>query len=281
MGGNQADLAQRIGGSETGMTVQSGTRMVAAAVAADDVGADMETVKLKIRAADLALSSQEILSPTEHQRLSGMHEGARPAFVTARTMLRAALGDYMGLTPKAVPLIQEGAGRVFIEGFADDEPPFYSVSHTGGAEDGIAAVAVAETCPIGLDIQQVDPTVDWCRVAERRFPIEEWALLSAMPEKEGRMLFFTLWAIKESFVKMEDGKLMPYLRNIKLDFTDGKPALKSATPGGCTDATIFFHFIPEFQLAIAMVAAKPIQIELDSQIKIADRRPDPLTNTGE
>lgn len=263
------------------MTVQSSAHLVAAAKVADGVAAEMETVKLEIRAADLALSSQEILSPTEHLRLARMHAGARPAFVTARTMLRHALGDYMGLTPAAVPLIQEGAGRVFIEDFADDEPPFYSVSHTGGAEDGIAAVAVAETCPIGIDIQQVDPAVDWRRVAERRYPMEEWAILSAMPEEEGRMLFFTLWAIKESFVKMEDGKLMPYLRQIELDFTDGKPSLKAPTPGGCVDATIFFHFVPEFHLAVAMVAAKPIKIELDSDIQIAERRPDPLTNKAE
>lgn len=247
----------------------------------DGVTANVETVTLKIRAADLALNSQEVLSQTEHARLAKMHEGARPAFVTARTMLRAALGDYMGLTPAAVPLVQEGAGRVFIEGFADEEPPFYSVSHTGGAEDGIAAVAVAETCPIGVDVQQVDPAVNWRRVAERRFPAEEWALLNAMPEAEGRMLFFTIWAIKESFVKMEDGKLMPYLKNIELDFSDGKPKLKVATPGGCLDAAIYFHFIPEFQLAVALVAEQKISIKLDSDIQVAERRADPLTHKGE
>jgi len=241
----------------------------------------METITLKIRASDQALGAQEILSPSEHARLANMHEGARPSFVTARTMLRTALGSYMGLMPSAVPLVQEGAGRVFIEGFADDEPPFYSVSHTGGAEDGIAAVAVAETCAIGVDIQQVDPVVNWQRIAERRFPAEEWALLSAMPEEEGRMLFFTLWAIKESFVKMEDGNLMAYLRSVELDFTDGALKLKSATPGGCLDATIFFHFIPEFQLAVALVAALPAVIKLDSNIQTATRRADPLSHTSQ
>lgn len=249
--------------------------------APDKVASEAETITLKIRAADQGLGAQEILSPTEHTRLAKMHVGARPAFVTARTMLRAALGEYMGLTPSAVPLQQEGAGRVFIEGFADEEPPFYSVSHTGGAEDGIAAVAVAETCPIGLDIQQVDPVVNWRRIAERRFPAEEWTLLSAMPDEEGRMLFFTLWAIKESFVKMEDGNLMAYLRGVELDFGGGTPKLKSPTPGGCSEATIFFHFIPEFQLAIALVAGGDAVIKLDSDIQTASRRADPLSHGAE
>ena len=243
------------------------------------MASEIEKVILKIRAADAGLTDQEVLSKTEHTRLAAMHEGARPAFVTARGMLRTGLGDYMGLTPSAVPLRQKGAGRVFIDGFADDEPPFYSVSHTGGAEDGIAAVAVADTCPIGLDTQQLDPQVNWRRIAERRFPEEEWQLLSAMPEFEGRMLFFTLWAIKESFVKMEDGALLPYLRGVEIDLTGGKLALKSPTPGGCSDAMIYFHFIPECQLAVALVASEPIEVVLDSQINFAIRRADPLSTS--
>lgn len=266
------------------MTVQHGEKLAEEKLAIakrSGAASKTETITFKIRAADQALSAQEILSAPEHTRLANMHVGARPAFVTARTMLRVALGDYMGLMPSAVPLVQEGAGRVFIEGFADDEPPFYSVSHTGGAEDGIAAVAVAETYPIGLDIQQVDPVVNWRRIAERRFPAEEWALLSAMPDEEGRMLFFTLWAIKESFVKMEDGNLMAYLRSVELDFAGGAPKLKSPTPGGCREATIFFHFIPEFQLAVALVAGGNAVIKLDSNIQTAARRADPLSNSAE
>ncbi len=239
-----------------------------------------ESVKFKIRASDPALTSQSILSEAEHVRLAGMHEGARPSFVTARGMLRKALAAFMGLTPPAVPIVQEGAGRVLLEGFKDSEPPFYSVSHTGGAEDGIAAVAVSETTPIGIDIQQIDPTVDWMRVAERRLPDDEWMLLAAMPESEARMLFFTLWAIKESFVKMEDGKLMDYLRNIELDLSSGHPELKAPTPKGLKSAHIFFTFVPEHQIAVSLVSEKPIDVDFDCDIKPATRRADPLQNKG-
>ena len=241
----------------------------------------LERVVVKIRAADPALPRQDVLSPSEHERLAGMHEGARPAFVTARGMLRTALGDYMGLLPGAVPLVQEGAGRIHIDGFAEDEPPYFSVSHTGAAEEGIAAVAVAESTPLGIDIQQLDPSVDWRRLAERRFPADDWALLSAMSDEIGRMLFFTLWSIREAFVKMEDGKLMPYLRHIQLDLTARPPKLANPTPGGLDDAFIFFHFEPDHNLMIAVVAAKPIDLDLDCDIKPVERRPDPLTNRGD
>lgn len=236
---------------------------------------------VKIRAADPALPRQDILSPSEHERLAGMHEGARPSFVTARGMLRTALGTYMGLLPGAVPLVQEGAGRITIDGFSEDEPPFFSVSHTGSAEEGIAAVVVSESSRIGIDIQQLDPAVDWRRVAERRFPEEDWALLSAMSDEIGRLLFFTLWSIREAFVKMEDGKLMPYLRNIKLDLTARPPRLASTTPGGLDDAFIFFHFEPDHNLMIAVVAEHPVVLELDCDIQPFERRPDPLQNRGE
>lgn len=236
-----------------------------------------ELVSVKVRAADAALSAQDVLSDAEHDRLASMHPGARPSFVTARTMLRHMLGEQMGLLPAAVPLLQEGAGQVMLDGFDPSEPPFFSVSHTGGAEDGIAAVAVSETSPIGIDIQQIDPTVNWRRIAERRLPDAEAALVLAMPETEGQMLFFTLWAIKESFVKLEDGgALMPYLRQIELDMTDGRFALKTPTPGGLTDAAIHFTFEPEHRLAVAAVAAKPVTFNLDCEIILPSRRSDPL-----
>ncbi|WP_333698391.1 4'-phosphopantetheinyl transferase family protein [Kordiimonas lacus] len=240
-----------------------------------------ETVRLMVREADPSLAGQDILSANEHERLAGMHEGARPAFVTARRMLRTALGSYMGLLPGAVPLMQEGAGRISIDGFAEDEPPYFSVSHTGAAEEGIAAVMVSETCPVGIDIQQLDPSVDWRRVAERRFPEEDWMLLSAMSDEIGRLMFFTLWSIREAFVKMEDGKLMPYLRNLKIDLTARPPKLATPTPKGLAEAFIYFDFNPEHNLMIAAVAEKPIQVELDLSIKHISRRPDPLRNRAD
>ncbi len=234
-----------------------------------------------VREADPALSGQDILSVREHERLAGMHEGARPAFVTARRMLRAALGDHMGLLPKAVPLLQEGAGRISIEGFSEDEPPYFSVSHTGAAEEGIAAVIVCNSSPVGIDIQQLDPSVDWRRVAERRFPAEDWMLLSAMSDEIGRLMFFTLWSIREAFVKMEDGKLMPYLRDIKIDLTARPPKLATPTPKGLDDAYIYFDFNPDHNLMIAAVAEKPVRIDLDLDIQPVSRRPDPLRNRAE
>lgn len=239
-----------------------------------------DAVTLKIRSADPALGEQQILSADEHTRLAGMHPGARPAFITARTMLRTELGAYMGLTPAAVPLRQEGAGRVTIEDFSPDEPPFFSVSHTGAAEAGIAAVAVCESTPIGIDIQQVDHQIEWQRVAERRYPSSEWAVLQAMPPEEGRLLFLTLWAIKEAFVKMEDGKLMPYLRGVELAFDGEGFRLASPSPAGLGKAFIHFEFMPAHELMVACVAQASIQLTVDSRILPPERRFDPLQNKG-
>lgn len=235
-------------------------------------------IKFQIRAADPALGQQHLLSDSEHDRLAGMHEGARPAFVTARTMLRAELGAYMGLTAAAVPLEQEGAGRISISGFQPGEPPYFSVSHTGAAEAGIAAVATTDATPIGIDIQQVDHVIDWRRVAERRFPKREWLLLAAMPPNEGRMLFFTLWAIKEACVKLEDGTLMPYLRGVEIEFENGQFRLVAPTPRGLETASIFFHYVPEFELAVACVSRDPVEVLLDCSIEPPAPKSDPLNN---
>ncbi|MBO6505181.1 MAG: 4'-phosphopantetheinyl transferase superfamily protein [Kordiimonadaceae bacterium] len=241
---------------------------------------ELPKVPFTVRAADPQLSRQDVLSDTEHDRLAGMHEGARPAFVTARTMLRTKLANIMGLTPAAVPLYQEGAGRISIEGFSPTEPPFFSVSHTGAAEAGIAAVATSEHTPIGIDIQQIDHVIDWRRVAERRFPQHEWQLMSAMPEGEGRMLFFTLWAIKEACVKLEDGALMPYLRGIEIDLSSGRFDLLSPTPGGLANIHVFFNYVPEFELVLACVSRDPAAVKLDCHIEPPAPKADSLNNPG-
>jgi len=229
---------------------------------------EYEQISLKIRAADPALIEQAILSSSEQVRLASMHEGARPSFVTARAMLRRALGTCMGLDGSAVSLAQQGAGRVSLIGLKDDEPPFFSVSHSGSAEAGIAAVAVSMTTPIGIDIQQIDYHIDWKRIAERRFPAQEWDLMRAMPDNEGRMLFFTLWAIKEACVKMENGTLMPYLRGIEIEFNGGEFQLVSPTPGGSPDISIFFHFLPELDLAVACVSQRKTRVALDCDVEM-------------
>lgn len=242
--------------------------------------AEEHQINFTVRAADPALSAQHVLSDTEHDRLAGMHEGARPAFVTARSMLRSKLGASMGLTPAAVPLRQEGAGRIFIQGFREDEPPYFSVSHTGTAEAGIAAVATSETVPLGIDIQQIDHVIDWRRVAERRFPAHEWRLMSAMPPDEGKMLFFTLWAIKEACVKLEDGALMPYLRGVEIDLAGGAFNLLSPTPAGNGSLSVFFNYIPDFELVLACVSHDTATVNLDCVIDPPEPKADPLINPG-
>lgn len=207
-----------------------------------------------------------------------MHEGARPAYVTARAMLRSELGHHMGLTPAAVPLTQVGAGRIAIDGFDPSEPPYFSVSHTGAAEAGISSVMVCEHCPVGIDVQQIDQAIDWRRVAERRFPPPAWELLKVMPEDEGQLLFFTLWTIKEAFVKMEDGKLLQYLRGIDLSFEDGVFRLAKPTPKGLTSAMIHISYQPEHQLMIACVARDEIELELDCMIIPSASNPSSLSN---
>jgi 4'-phosphopantetheinyl transferase len=236
---------------------------------------------LKIRAADPALTEQHMLSEREHERLANMHEGARPAFVTARALLRTELGQYMGLMPTAVPLLQKGAGRVAIDGFDPNEPPYFSVSHTGAAESSIASVMVCGDCPVGIDIQQIDFAIDWQRVAARRFPPSAWELLQVMPEEEGQLLFFTLWTIKEAFVKMEDGKLLQYLRGIDLKFENGVFTLAAPTPKGLKSAMIHFSYMPEHQLVIAVVARDEIELELDCEITRISERPNSLSHQPE
>lgn len=235
-------------------------------------------IHFALRTADPGLSGQDILSVAEHTRLASMHEGARPAYVTARAMLRRRLAAFMGVTPNTVPLTQVGAGRIAIDGFRDDEPPFFSVSHTGAAEAGIAGVAVCAEAPIGIDVQQIDPNLNWQRIAERRYPADELATLMAMPEDAARMLFFTLWSIKEAFVKLENGTLMPYLRGIQLAFSNGTFSLAAPTPAGLESASIFVSSEPDHNIVLACVCPNALPVHMDIDLQVFANAPSALEN---
>ncbi|GHF18312.1 hypothetical protein GCM10017044_11040 [Kordiimonas sediminis] len=176
----------------------------------------MGQVKIQIAKAGNSPAHAALLSGAERARLQAMTPENRPAFMTARGLLRIALGRQLAMKPEDVPLLQEGAGRVTL-GCRGAQSPSFSVSHTQSGMCGFVAVAVSDAAPIGVDIEATDRQFDWRRLASRRLSETEQVWFSKCSDKEGREAFLKLWTLKEALVKLWDDKLLRVLAETSLD----------------------------------------------------------------
>lgn len=112
-----------------------------------------------------------------------------------RTVLGYSLANYMlanagGLARKEIKLSFDYYGKPHFP----DPSLFFNLSHSGGwIACGVNSV------PIGVDVEQIQE-ID-LKIAESFFAPIEVQDLFALPEEVRRDYFFTLWTLKESYIK--------------------------------------------------------------------------------
>ena len=199
-----------------------------------------------------------VLSPAERIRAEGMHPAGRPAFVTARGLLRRRLARMIGLSPEAVPLTQQPGQAPVLEGHAYG--PYFSVSHTQLDGRPFAAVAVSSVCPIGIDLEDPARAVDWRRMAARRLHPGEWAAIAARDDGTARQMFFDLWCLKEALVKLMGVSLLPVLSRTRI-VLDRPPRLLDNAIDGRRHILGLAH-VRRRRLTLGMAAARTLDWRL-------------------
>ncbi len=148
-----------------------------------------------------------VLDQGELARLRSLNQAGRPLFLAAHVGVRllAARRAALGSAPRAGTDGLEAFGWATLPSgkpmltFRDGRPqPLHvSVSHGGG----LAAVAVCDRGPIGIDVERVEPRRDLLAIAERFFSPEESARLGLCAPDEQRTLFHEWWTRKEAVLK--------------------------------------------------------------------------------
>lgn len=140
----------------------------------------------------------DLLSPDRREKYERLKpKKDKENCVISYLLLKKALSDF-GVND---PELATGAnGKPFLK---NSKNIYFNISHTGG---GVAAVA--DTSPVGIDIQDILPVRNG--VIERCFSDKEKMLISSSdsPEKE----FTKLWTLKESAVKYS-GETIASLKN--------------------------------------------------------------------
>ena len=145
----------------------------------------------KIAIWQIVESEEELVAPLSNGRV--LLEEARQRFKAAgRRIEWLAVRRLMHQLGIASPIAYLPSGKPYLK----DDKRHITISHTRG----YAAVAISETNPIGLDIEQRTDKV--CRVQHKFLSPEEKSLLPS--EKKNVEALLIIWTAKEAMFKLVD-----------------------------------------------------------------------------
>ncbi len=149
----------------------------------------------------------EVLDAGELARWNALHAIGRPLFLAAHVSVRMLATLRIGRTtdtPQPGPEPSEFAWVTLPSGkpvltYRDGRPqPLHmSVAHGGG----LAAAAVCDAGPIGIDVERVDARRNLLAIAKRFYAPEEYEALTRCGADEQTSLFHQWWTRKEAVLK--------------------------------------------------------------------------------
>ena len=165
-----------------------------------------------------------VLSPDEITRANRfLFEKDRTHFSRCRSTLRNLLAAYLDIPAAEIRFEYLPGGKPHLAGEQNPRGLQFNVSHSAG----MALIAIAGQCRIGVDIEKIRSDVDTAALAERFFSVRERAGLRALPDHLRVAAFYACWTRKESFLKATgDGLSFPLAGFSVTTHPDQNPAIE-------------------------------------------------------
>jgi 4'-phosphopantetheinyl transferase len=142
------------------------------------------------------LSLSNLLSPEELDRASRfVFAKDRQLFMVAHALLRFGLSTVAGAHRWA--FAADSYGKPELDPPWGDPPLRFNLSHT----NGLAACAISYGRPVGIDVEEINPRLDFQAIAKKALSTSEQRLLAATLPSTQSALFFRFWTLKEAMVK--------------------------------------------------------------------------------
>jgi 4'-phosphopantetheinyl transferase len=158
-----------------------------------------------------------LLAHDERERALRYHRDEdRLRFAATRAALRAQLGDVLGIAPLDLRFGHEPHGRPVLEGHPHLS---FNVSHAGAH----ALIAISAARCVGIDIEPLDPSLDWRPLLGLVCSGDEGVALERCNEESlRRAAFLRCWTAKEALLKALGLGITQALRDISVDpFSSG------------------------------------------------------------
>jgi len=165
-----------------------------------------------------AAAAESVLDDPERTRAARfLFDRDRRRFVRRRFALRSILARYAGIPPAQLQFASGSHGKPTLAG------PGRSVAFSASHAHELAVVAVADSSPIGIDLEWAGRTVEWQAISSM-FAVGERAQLLALSGAALERAGFRCWTRKEAYVKARgDGLSLP-LQLFEVTVADGEPA---------------------------------------------------------
>lgn len=169
-----------------------------------------------------------LLSCTERERAEKFRFAKdRHHFVARRGILRRILSRYLERPPSKIDFCNGRFGKPEIEGELVRGGLRFSVSHSGD----LALYAVTRACPIGVDVEYIQPFPHLEEIALRFFSPRETKVLMNLPREHRMESFFSYWTRKEAFLKATGEGIGEGLAKVEVALTPWQEADTIQTVG--------------------------------------------------
>lgn len=136
-----------------------------------------------------------LLSKIEKNKASSMKSAIQRAqYIEVRAKLRWVLASFINVKPQRLIFALERHGKPYLPDYCDFQ---FNISHSGDQ----LAIAVAQHCPLGIDIEVWKQKADFEALVKRCFAEEEQVYWQSLPEEHKKSEFYHFWTRKEAFVK--------------------------------------------------------------------------------
>ncbi len=160
------------------------------------------------------------LSEDEQERAQRFIKPAdQQGFVIVRGRLRWLLGQYLGIDPAAVKFSYGTKGKPRLTETEQGLDIRFNLSHS----HGMALIAVAPGQDLGIDLEQINPHMDYEGITRRFLTCGEQQALFRRSETERCAMFFKLWTRKEACIKALGGSIASGLEHIDVSADLNQP----------------------------------------------------------
>jgi 4'-phosphopantetheinyl transferase len=168
------------------------------------------------------------LSSDERVRAEQFHfDRDRQRFISARSLLRTILGEYLGAPPASLVFRYDAKGKPALSECWTGALEF-NVSHS---RDG-ALYALARDRRVGVDLEFVRPLDDLHEMALRVLSEQEQGALGRATPSEKLRLFYEFWTRKEAFIKATGEGLSFPVNQIEASLPLGQSSRRLGPVGG-------------------------------------------------
>jgi len=200
----------------------------------------------------------QALSADERSRAERFHfERDRLHFIVGRGVLRAILGQYLGIKPSQLHFRYSPHGKPSLDSKGFQNPLGLSLRFNLAHSHGLALYAITREREIGVDIERVHPMAEADQIVEQFFSAWERDVFRALSAYQKQEVFFNCWTRKEAYLKASGRGLDWPLDKVEVSLAPGELARLLSIAGDLQEASCWS--IQALTPALGYVAAVAVE----------------------